>query len=217
MDLAAIAIKNRVVTLTMTVVMLVAGVSSYEQMSRLEDPEFTIKDALVMTPYPGASAEEVEQEVSDVLEIAVQQLGQLDRVVSKSDRGLSTLTVTIKNNYDKESLPQVWDELRRKIGDAAGNLPAGAGQPIVIDDYGDVFGVFVAITADGYSYAELKTYVDFLRRELLLVQDVGKITTYGERTEAIYISFDRDRMSQLGISATGIVDELLQRNLITNS
>ena len=102
MDLAAIAIKNRVVTLTMTVVMLVAGVSSYEQMSRLEDPEFTIKDALVMTPYPGASAEEVEQEVSDLLEIAVQQLGQLDRVVSKSDRGLSTLTVTIKNNYDKE-------------------------------------------------------------------------------------------------------------------
>ena len=217
MDLAAIAIKNRVVTLTMTVVMLAAGVSSYEKMSRLEDPEFTIKDALVMTPYPGASAEEVEQEISDPLEIAVQQLGQLDRVVSKSDRGLSTLTVTIKDNYDKESLPQVWDELRRKIGDAAGDLPAGAGQPIVIDDYGDVFGVFVAVTADGYSYAELKTYIDFLRRELLLVQDVGKITTYGERTEAIYISFDRDRMSQLGISTTGIVDELLQRNLITNS
>jgi multidrug efflux pump subunit AcrB len=82
MDLAAIAIKNRVVTLTMTVVMLAAGVSSYEKMSRLEDPEFTIKDALVMTPYPGASAEEVEQEISDPLEIAVQQLGQLDRVVS---------------------------------------------------------------------------------------------------------------------------------------
>ena len=217
MDLAAIAIKNRVVTLTLTVVMLVAGLSSYENMSRLEDPEFTIKDALVMTPYPGASAEEVEQEVSDYLEIAVQQLGQLDEVLSKSDRGLSTLTVSIKDNYDKETLPQVWDELRRKIGDAAGNLPPGAGQPIVIDDYGDVYGVFVAVTADGYTYAELKTYVDFLRRELLLVDDVGKISTYGERTEAIYISFDRDRMSQLGISASGIVDDLLQKNLVTNS
>jgi len=217
MDLAAIAIKNRVVTLVMTVVMLAAGVSSYENMSRLEDPEFTIKDALVMTPYPGASAEEVEQEVSDYLEIAVQQLGQLDEVLSKSDRGLSTLTVSIKDNYDKETLPQVWDELRRKIGDAAGNLPPGVGQPIVIDDYGDVFGVFVAVTADGYSYAELKDYVDFLRRELLLVDDVGKITTYGERTEAIYISFDRDRMSQLGISTSGIIDDLLQKNLVTNS
>jgi multidrug efflux pump subunit AcrB len=217
MDLAAIAIKNRVVTLVLAVVMLAAGLSSFEKMSRLEDPEFTIKDALVMTPYPGASAAEVEQEVSDYLEIAVQQLGQLDRVVSKSDRGLSTLTVTIKNNYDKETLPQVWDELRRKIGDAAGSLPAGAGQPVVIDDYGDVYGVFVAVTADGYTYAELKNYVDFLRRELLLVDDVGKISTYGERTEAIYISFDRDRMSQLGISSSGIVDDLLQKNLVTNS
>jgi multidrug efflux pump subunit AcrB len=217
MDIAAIAIKNRVVTLVLTVVMLVAGVSSFNKMSRLEDPEFTIKDALVMTPYPGASAQEVEEEVSDLLEIAVQQLGQLDRVVSKSDRNLSTLTVTIKNNYDKESLPQVWDELRRKINDAAADLPPGVGQPIVIDDYGDVFGVFLAVTADGYSYAELKDYVDILRRELLLVQDVGKITTYGERAEAIYITFDRDRVSQLGIDPQQIVNELMQRNMVTNS
>ena len=181
MDLAAIAIKNRVVTLVLTAVLLLAGASSYENMSRLEDPEFTIKDALVMTPYPGASAQEVEQQVSDYLEIAVQQLGQLDEVLSKSDRGLSTLTVSIKDNYDKETLPQVWDELRRKIGDAADSLPDGVGQPIVIDDYGDVYGVFVAVTADGYTYAELKDYIDILRRELLLVDDVGKITTGSTR------------------------------------
>jgi multidrug efflux pump subunit AcrB len=217
MDIAAIAIKNHVVTLVLTVVLLLAGLSSFNDMSRLEDPEFTIKDALVMTPYPGASAEEVEQEVSDYLEIAVQQLGQLDRVTSKSDRGLSTLTVTIKNSYDSESLPQVWDELRRKINDAASNLPQGVGQPVVIDDYGDVFGVFVAITADGYSYAELKDYVDILRRELLLVQDVGKITTYGEQSEAIYISFDRDQMSQLGIQPQTIVNELMQKQQIADS
>ncbi|NCF72205.1 MAG: AcrB/AcrD/AcrF family protein [Gammaproteobacteria bacterium] len=217
MDIAAIAIKNRVVTLVLTVVMLFAGISAFNDMSRLEDPEFTIKDALVMTPYPGASAEEVEQEVSDYLEIAVQQLGQLDRVTSKSDRGLSTLTVTIKNTYDGESLPQVWDELRRKINDAAANLPQGVGQPIVIDDYGDVFGVFLAITGDGYSYAELKDYVDMLRRELLLVEDVGKITTYGEQTEAIYISFDRDQISQLGIQPQAIVNDLMQKQQIADS
>ena len=217
MDIAAIAIKNRVVTLVLTVVMLLAGASSFDDMSRLEDPEFTIKDALIMTPYPGASAREVEQEVSDYLEIAVQQLGQLDRVTSKSDRGLSTLTVTIKNTYDSETLPQVWDELRRKINDAAASLPQGVGQPIVIDDYGDVFGVFLAITADGYSYAELKDYVDILRRELLLVEDVGKITTYGEQSEAIYISFDRDQMSQLGIQPQTIVNELMQKQQIADS
>ncbi|MDH4126382.1 MAG: efflux RND transporter permease subunit [Gammaproteobacteria bacterium] len=217
MDIAAIAIKNRTVTLVLTAVMLVVGIASFQNMSRLEDPEFTIKDALVMTPYPGASAEEVEQEVSDLLEIAVQQLGQLDRVVSKSERGLSTLTVTIKDQYGKELLPQVWDELRRKVNDAAVNLPPGAGQPVVVDDYGDVFGVFVAVTADGYSYAELKDYVDILRRELLLVQDVGKISTYGERKEAVYITFDRDRLSQLGIDSQTIVNELLNKNVVTNS
>ena len=217
MDIAEVAIKNRTVTLVMTVVMLLGGLVSYQDMSRLEDPEFTIKDALVVTAYPGASAEEVEKEVSDPLEIAVQQLGQLDEVRSKSDRGLSTLTVSIKNNYNKETLPQVWDELRRKIGDAVGDLPPGAGIPLVIDDYGDVFGVFVAVTADGYSYAELKNYVDILRRELLLVQDVGKITTYGERQEAIYITFDRDRMSQLGIQSSSIINDLQQRNVVTNS
>ena len=217
MDIAAIAIKNRVVTLVLTVVMLFAGASSYNNMSRLEDPEFTIKEALVMTPYPGASAEEVEQEVSDYLGIAIQQLSQLDRISSKSDRGLSTLTVTVKNTYDKDSLPQVWDELRRKVNDATASLPAGAGQPIVIDDYGDVFGVFLAITADGYSYAELKDYVDMLRRELLLVEDVGKITSFGERTEAIYIIFDRDQLSQLGIQPQKIVDELMQKQRVVDS
>ena len=138
-------------------------------------------------------------------------------MVSKSDRGLSTLTVSVKDNYDKETLPQVWDELRRKINDAAASLPPGVGQPIVVDDYGDVFGVFVAVTADGYSYAELKDYVDVLKRELLLVEDVGKISTYGERTEAIYISFDRERMSQLGIQPARIIDELLQKSVVTNS
>ena len=105
MDIAAIAIKKRLVTLVLTAAMLVAGLWTYQDMSRLEDPEFTIKEALVVTPYAGASALEVEQEVSDRLEKAVQQLGQLERVSSKSERGLSTLTVTVKDNYDRDSLP----------------------------------------------------------------------------------------------------------------
>lgn len=106
----------------------------------------------------------MEQEVSDRLEKAVQQLGQLERVRSKSERGLSTLTVTVKDNYDRESLPQVWDELRRKIDDVQRDLPPGAGPSIVLDDYGDVYSVFLVVTGDGYSYAELKDYVDGLRR-----------------------------------------------------
>ncbi len=217
MNIAQFFIERRVITLVLTVVMLGAGMASYQGLSRLEDPEFTIKDALVITQYAGASAAEVEAEVSDRLEKAVQKMGQLKRVVSKSDRGLSTLTVTIKDNYDKTSLPQVWDELRRKVADAEGKLPPGVGQPLVIDDYGDVYGVFLAFYGDGYSYAEVKDVVDFMRRELLLVKDVGKIDTFGERTEAIYVELNRDRMSQLGIPSDEVISELRQKNLVTDS
>ena len=95
---------------------------------------------------------------------------------------MSTLTVIIKDKYRKEELPQVWDELRRKIGDVQAQLPPGAGPSIVVDDYGDVYGIFVAVYGEGYSYAEIKDVVDMLRRELLLVEDVGKIDTFGERS-----------------------------------
>jgi multidrug efflux pump subunit AcrB len=217
MNIAQFFIERRVITLVLTVVMLGAGLVSYQGLSRLEDPEFTIKDALVVTPYPGASAAEVEAEVSDRLEKAVQKMGQLERVVSKSDRGLSTLTVTIKDKYDKSTLPQVWDELRRKVSDAQRELPPGSGSSLVVDDYGDVYGIFIAITGDGYSYAEVKDVVDMLRRELLLVEDVGKIDTFGERTEAIYVELNRDRMSQLGISHDVIINELRQKNVVTDS
>ena len=139
MKLTQYAIENRTTTLVLTVVVLIGGVVSYNGLARLEDPEFTIKDAKIITSYPGASPEEVEEEVTDKLELAVQKLAQLDRVTSESMRGMSVLTVTIKDKYDKATLPQVWDELRRKVGDAQGELPPGAGPSLVNDDFGDVF------------------------------------------------------------------------------
>lgn len=217
MNFAKVAFDNKVTTLVLTFCALGGGLLAYQGLSRLEDPEFTIKDALVITPYPGASAEEVEEEVSDRLEIAVQQMGQLDEVTSKSDRGLSTLTVSIKKNYTSADLPQVWDELRRKINDAQRNLPPGAGPSMVVDDFGDVYGVFVAIYGEGYSYAELMDFVKLLRRELLLVQDVAKVAIYASRTEAVYVELDRDRMSQLGIPTSAIINELRLKNIVTNS
>ncbi|MCK5382703.1 MAG: efflux RND transporter permease subunit, partial [Gammaproteobacteria bacterium] len=138
MNIAKFSIERRVTTLVLTIVMLGAGLLSYDGLSRLEDPEFTIKEALIITPYPGASAAEVEEEVTDRLEKAAQQMGQLKFIESKSDRGLSTITVTIKDKYQKEDLQQVWDELRRKIGDVQDELPPGVGTSIVVDDYGDV-------------------------------------------------------------------------------
>lgn len=217
MDIAGWCIRNRTVTLVLTVVALGAGILSYQRLSRLEDPEFTIKDALVITPYPGASAAEVEQEVTDEIELAVQQLGQVREIKSKSDRGASTVTVTIKDQFGAAKLPQVWDELRRKVNDVQKNLPPGAGPSMVIDDYGDVYGVFVAVYGPEYTYAELKKFVDFIRRELLLVRDVAKIATFGERPEAVYVELARDRMASLGISPQQIADELQRKNVVANA
>lgn len=217
MNIAQFFIERRVTTLVLSIVMLGAGLLAYQGLSRLEDPEFTIKEALVITSYPGASAAEVEEEVTDRLEKGIQKMGQLKFLESKSDRGLSTLTVTIKDKYDKTTLPQVWDELRRKVGDVQSELPPGVGTSLVVDDYGDVYGIFVAITGDGYSYAEIKDVVDMYRRELLLVKDVAKIDTYGERTEAIYVELNRDRMSQLGLSPNVIISELRHKNLVSDS
>ncbi len=210
-------IERRIVTAALTAVLLLGGLQAFQGMSRLEDPEFTIKDALVVTPYPGASATEVEEEVTDEIEQAVQALGQVKEIVSKSDRGLSTVTVTIRDQYRGAALAQVWDELRRKVNDAQGRLPPGAGPSRVIDDYGDVYGVFIAVSGAEYDYAERKQVVDRLRRELLLVTDVAKIETFGERQEAVYVEPDRDRMSQLGIPPQAIAEALRQKNVVADA
>jgi multidrug efflux pump subunit AcrB len=217
MNPADLALRNRTTTLVLTAVLLLAGLSAFRGLSRLEDPEFTIKEALVVTPYPGASAREVEQEVSDLLERAVQQLGQLKEVESKSDRGLSTLTVRIEDRYDRAALPQVWDELRRKVGDVQSRLPPGAGPSRVLDDYGDVWGVFVAIHGAEYSQAEIKEVAKLLRRELLLVPDVAKIDFWGDRQEAVYVEPERDRMAQLGIPPELIAETLREKNLVADA
>lgn len=217
MKITEYCLENRTTTLVLTVVMIVAGLSAYDSMGRLEDPEFTIKDALIITQYPGASAQEVEEEVTDEIEIAVQQLSQLDEVSSVSYRGLSIVTASMKERFDKTSLPQVWDELRRKVGDAQGRLPPGAGPSVVNDDFGDVYGIFFAIYGNEYGFDELWEVAKLLRRELLLVPDVAKVDIFGNRPEVIYVQLNRDRMSQLGIPASTIANELQRQNLVTNS
>jgi multidrug efflux pump subunit AcrB len=160
---------------------------------------------------------EVAEEVTDRIEIAVQQLGQLDEVNSNSKEGLSIVTVDIKPKYDKTMLPQIWDELRRKVNDCQGQLPPGAGPSVVNDDYGDVYGILYAIYGDGYSYAELKDHVDLLRRELLLVQDVGKVGVFGDLPETIYLEFSTTRMAQLGVSPEMLVNTISGQNMIVPS
>ncbi len=214
MNIAEASIRYKTTTLVMTILVIGGGIWAYDGLGRLEDPEFTIKNAQIFTNYSGATAMEVAEEVTDEIETAVQQLGQLELVTSISEPGRSTVLVEMKDKYDKHSLPQVWDELRRKVNDAQGNLPPGAGPSLVYDDFGDVFGVFYAVYGDGYSYAELKDHVDMLRRELLLCEDVGKITIYGSRPEVVYVEVSRARLARLGISPTMIHQTLSGQNLV---
>ncbi len=217
MNIAELSIKKSVITWTLTLVVLVLGYFSYQALPRLEDPEFAIKEAVIVTPYPGASPKEVELEVTEVIEKAVQQMGQLDRVESYSSRGASLVHVIIKDQYRKEQLPQVWDEMRRRIADNVRNLPPGAGPVMINDDFGDVYGVYLALVGEGYTFAELKEVAEFLKRELLVVQDVKKVELFGVRPEAIYVEISRDKTAALGITKEEIFAALEAKNLPVDS
>ncbi|HSQ00165.1 MAG TPA: efflux RND transporter permease subunit [Candidatus Dormibacteraeota bacterium] len=214
MNAGEFSVRNNRIIIVAAVFVFLGGVMAYVNLGRLEDPEFTIKEALVITPYPGASAEEVAQEVTNPIESALQQLGQLERVESESTRGRSVVSAIIKDRFHADAIPQVWDELRRKINDVQSRLPpAVRGRSVVVDDFGDVYGVFLAITGDGFTQAELRRYAEFLRRELQTVPDVKKVDLFAEQQEVVYLEMSRQRLAQLGIDEERIYAQLQARNV----
>lgn len=217
MNIAELTIKNKVAAYCLVFLILVGGIFAYNQLGRLEDPEFTIKEALVTTAYPGATAKEVEQEVTDKLEIAIQQLPQLKHVKSISKPNISIITVEIEDKYDKSTLPQVWDELRRKVNDVQSKLPPGAGPSIVNDDFGDVYGIIFAIIGKDYSYRELYDYADLIRKDLLLVPDVSKVNIWGIQPEEIHVELSPAKLAQIRFSPNSIYSSLKKYNLVSSS
>lgn len=156
MKLIKYFLQRRSVTILLLVLVLAGGLFSYVKMGKLEDAPFTIKQALVLTSYPGASPSEVQSQVTDVLEEAIQSLGELYYLKTENRAGLSKITVYVKKETRADEMQQLWDKLRRKVGDAQSKLPAGAGPSIVNDDFGDVLGVFYGLTSEGRSYRELE-------------------------------------------------------------
>ncbi|EKF6712465.1 efflux RND transporter permease subunit VexK [Vibrio cholerae] len=214
---AAYFINNRVISWMVSLIFLIGGTAAFFNLGRLEDPAFTIKDAMVVTSYPGATPQQVEEEVTYPLEKAIQQLTYVDEVNSISSRGLSQITVTMKNNYGPDDLPQIWDELRRKVNDLKGALPPGVNPPLVIDDFGDVYGILLAVTGEGYSYKELLDYVDYLRRELELIDGVSKVSVSGQQQEQVFIEISMKRISTLGISPQTVFNLLSTQNLVSDA
>ncbi len=215
--IAAYFIKNRVISWMLSLIFLVGGTLAFFDLGRLEDPAFTIKDAMIVTSYPGATPTQVEEEVTYPIEKEIQQLAYVDEVNSLSTRGLSQITVTMKNNYGPDDLPQIWDELRRKVNDLKSSLPPGVGEPSVIDDFGDVFGILLAITGDGYSYKELLDYVDYLSRDLELVDGVSKVSVSGVQQEQVFIEISMTRLATLGLAPSTIYNLLSTQNIVSEA
>jgi multidrug efflux pump subunit AcrB len=212
MNLTRAAIDKNRITVVVLVVILLSGVLSFFNMSRAEDPGFVIRVAVVVTYFPGASPQRVEQLVTDKIEKAVQQMPELDFVSSESKNGISIVYVNIRGGY-REMRP-IWDSLRRKVADVSRQLPGGVIGPFVNDEFGDVFGTIVGITGDGFNYAELKDVADEVRDELLLIPEVAKVDVYGDQEERIFIEYNNARLSELGLSPLQLQQILSSRNII---
>ncbi len=217
MNLAQMAVNLRPFTYFVYVLVFVTGIAAFFGLGQLEDPAFTVKTAIVVTTYPGASAEEVELEVTDRIELALQEMKQLDYLESFSRAGLSYITVNIESEYWSDRLPQVWDEMRRKIRDIEHQLPPGAGRPSVHDDYGDVYGLLLAMTGEGFSYAELERYAKAVKRELGLVDGVARVELGGVQPRVIYLDISQTQMAELGLTSENLIQTLQTQNAVVDA
>ena len=211
------AMKNRLITMIVILASLVGGWNAYKNMSRFEDPEFTIRTAVIITQYPGATPTEVANEITEPLESAIQQMQEVESLESTSSAGLSRINVEIKYKFSpsKAALQAIWSKLRNKVNDAQSALPPGAIASIVNDDFGDVYGVYFLLTGDGYTYKELEDYAKKLRTDVLSVDGVAKVSLSGLQKEAIYVEVSRERAAALGQSINNIYQQLEKQNAVS--
>jgi multidrug efflux pump subunit AcrB len=195
---------------------IVGGIIAYLKIGKLEDAEIPIKSAMVITPYPGATAHEVELEVTDVLEKAIQKLENIDEIRTVSEPGLSKITIQINPSVKTPDLPQLWDHLRRKVNDVKRFLPKGAHEPIINDDFADVYGILYAITADGYTHKELIKYSEYIEKELLNIKGVRRSQLFGKQTEAVDVVFSPEKLAGLNINPMMIALAVQNEGAIVN-
>ncbi|BBO90567.1 efflux RND transporter permease subunit [Desulfosarcina ovata] len=214
MSLATYAVDHKAVIYLSIFLLLAGGLSAYQKLGKLEDPTYIVKTAVVVTPYPGAGPYEVEQQVTDVIEKAAQSADEVENIYSISRAGVSIVYVDLMDYNRARQIQQLWDMLRRKIAGAQGDLPEGAGPSRVEDDFGDVYGIFLALTGDGFSNAELKDYAEFIQRELLLVENVSRVQVFGTRTQSVNVDVSMAKCATLGIHPHRIVSALRSQNRV---
>lgn len=217
MKLLDFFIKDNTRAWLLIILLGVGGVISFLNIGKLEDPAFTIKTAVIVTRYDGASAKQVEEEVTLPLERFIQQLPYVDNITSISGVGLSQITVSILDRYGPNELPQIWDTLRRRVADAALAFPPGVSPPFVNDDFGDVYGIFLSLYGKGYSNQSLRDFAETLRRELVVIPGVGKVVISGIIPEEIQIEVSRAKMASFNITPQRLHAILSQQNVVSNA
>ncbi|MDE7117164.1 MAG: efflux RND transporter permease subunit, partial [Bacteroidaceae bacterium] len=212
MNLSKWALENSKLVYLGVAILMVGGILAYDSMPKLEDPAIKVKQAMVVTTYPGASAHQVELEVTDPLEKSIREMTTLNNLQSSSYADLSLITVELQTTVPDEEVEQQWDILRRKVANVQSKLPQGASASQVRDDFGDVYGMFYALTGDGQSDKELNNYAELIKRAVSELDGVARVEIYGTRSQCINIELREDKMANLGVMPTEVIQTLNNQN-----
>jgi multidrug efflux pump subunit AcrB len=216
-NLSRIAIQHPAITGYLLIVLMLAGIAAYFQLGQDEDPPFTFRAMVVRAYWPGATAMQMSEQVTDRLEKTLQEVPYMDKIRSYSKPGESTIFVELKDSAPPHDIPGIWYTIRKKIGDTRGQLPQGVQGPFFNDEFGDVFGVIYAVSAEGFSYAELKDYADFVRQELLRVPGVAKVEQYGVQEERIYVEVSQKKLARMGLDLREVIAAINTQNAVEYS
>ncbi|RFO98432.1 multidrug transporter AcrB [Rhodoferax lacus] len=216
-NLSKWALDHGPLTRYLMVVLMVLGIAAYFQLGQDEDPPFTFRAMVVQTYWPGATAQQVAEQVTDKLEKTLQEVPYADKIRSYSKPGVSQITLELKDSSKPSEVSNVWYTVRKKIGDMRGTLPAGVQGPFFNDDFGDVYGVIYSLEGDGFNYAELKTFADAARLELLRVPDVAKVALFGDQDEKVFVEISQKRLAQLGLDLNQVLSQLSQQNAVESA
>ena len=213
-NLSEWALSHQTLVLYLMIVLAFVGVGSYLRLGQAEDPDFTFKLMVVRTNWPGASADEVERQLTDRLERKLQETPHLDFLRSYSKPGESTIFVFVKDSTRPAEIRDAWYQVRKKVGDIEATLPQGIQGPFFNDEFGDTFGNIYALTGDGFTYAQLKDAADRIRNQLLRVKDVAKVDLIGEQDERIYVELANAKLATFGVSPTDVFATLAQQKAV---
>ena len=216
-NLSRWALEHPALTRYLMVVLMVLGMASYFQLGQDEDPPFTFRAMVVRAYWPGATAEQVAEQVTDKIERTLQEVPFADKIRSYSKPGEAQIIFQIKDNSDPADVPHIWYTVRKKIGDMRGSLPPGVLGPFFNDDFGDVYGVIYALGGQGFTPAEIKAQADSLREQLLRVPDVAKVALFGVQEEKVFIEVSQKRLVQMGLDMGSVLAQLNQQNAVESA